>query len=92
MTTPARTALKRDIEGVRRVLNDDWNPLGVGGLPADEYDAYAWPVLRLLYEGADEMALVQHLVSIEEVYFKRSTSAATLAPVVSALRRLKLRE
>jgi hypothetical protein len=42
-----------DVEGrrlaaaIRRVLNEDWAPLGAG-LPEDEYDDYVWPLYRLV--------------------------------------------
>jgi hypothetical protein len=32
---------------IRRVLNEDWAPLG-GGMPEDEYDVYVWPLYRLV--------------------------------------------
>jgi len=32
---------------IRRVLNEDWAPLG-DGLPDDEYDDYVWPLFRLV--------------------------------------------
>jgi hypothetical protein len=32
---------------IRRVLNEDWAPLG-GGMPEDEYDDYIWPLYRLV--------------------------------------------
>ncbi len=32
---------------IRRVLNEDWAPLG-GGVPEDEYDDYVWPLYRLV--------------------------------------------
>jgi hypothetical protein len=32
---------------IRRVLNEDWAPLGAG-CPEDEYDDYVWPLYRLV--------------------------------------------
>lgn len=32
---------------IRRVLNEDWAPLG-GDLPEDEYDDFVWPLYRLV--------------------------------------------
>ncbi|MGF1447367.1 MAG: hypothetical protein ACFBRM_14375 [Pikeienuella sp.] len=36
---------------VRRVFREEWNPIGIAGLPYSEYDAYAPPVAHLLAAG-----------------------------------------
>ncbi len=38
---------RRLAAAIRRVLNEDWAPLG-GGAPEDEYDDYIWPLYRLV--------------------------------------------
>ena len=83
-----RAALKQDFYAVREVLRTDWNPVGVHGLPEDEYDSYVWPIVRLLREGADEAALTKHLHEVELLYFNRDTSEAKLKPVAQRLRGL----
>lgn len=45
---------------VRKVLWEDWDPIGCG-VPEDEYDDYVWPVVQLLREGAGRDALAGYL-------------------------------
>ena len=85
MKRPPRTALNSAFLRVRRVLYEIWNPVGASGLPADEYDSYVWPILRLLREGADAESLTDHLIGVEKHWFSRSSEGAQLAPVVAAL-------
>lgn len=85
-----RAARKQDFYAVRDVLRTVWNPVGVSGLPDDEYDSYAWPIVRLLLEGADETDLARHLHETELRYFGRDTSEAKLKPIVKALLRLRI--
>lgn len=83
-----RAALKQDFFAVRYVLNECWNPIGADGLPEDEYDSYAWQVVRLLHEGADDTTLAANLIALERDYFARNIDAPQLAPVIKALRAL----
>lgn len=46
---------------IRRILWEDWDPIGCG-VPEDEYDDYVWPVYRLLYDGADRAAIREYLL------------------------------
>jgi hypothetical protein len=85
MTRPARTELKQDFLAVRAVLRTVWNPLGIEGLPEDEYDSYVWPVVGLLREGIDEEGLAWHLREVEVFYFSRAADGAHLRRVASAL-------
>lgn len=82
----ARAQLRREFEAVRLVLLEVWNPVGAHGLPRDEYDAYAWPIVRLLREGASDEALLTYLHATERAYFGRQVDVAQLAPVIAALR------
>ncbi|HVK79367.1 MAG TPA: hypothetical protein VM915_02035 [Verrucomicrobiae bacterium] len=86
--TSDRAALKQDFFAVRDVLTEVWNPVGVGGLPADEYDSYVWPIVRLLRENPDDATLAAHLITLERDYFARNIEAPQLAPVIKALRAL----
>lgn len=45
---------------MRKILWEDWDPIGCG-VPADEYDDYVWPVVKLLQEGAGLAGLVAYL-------------------------------
>jgi hypothetical protein len=85
MSGSHRAALKQDFYAVREVLRTGWNPVGVDGLPDDEYDPYVWPIVRLLKEGADETALAEHLHEVELFYFGRETAVARLLPAARAL-------
>jgi hypothetical protein len=38
---------RRIAAAIRRVLNEDWDPLGAGA-PPDEYDEFVWPIYRLV--------------------------------------------
>jgi hypothetical protein len=83
-----RIAFKREFAAVRRVLMEDWNPVGVGCLPEDEYDAYVWPILSLLRAGADREALMGRLQQIELQWFGRVANDADLALVLDKLQAL----
>ena len=45
---------------VQAILHADWDPIGCG-VPLDEYDSFAWPVVRMLGESAGREALTRHL-------------------------------
>lgn len=85
MSASRRAALKQDFYAVREVLRTAWNPIGAEGLPDDEYDSYAWQVVRLLREAADETTLAQRLHEVELFYFERDTETVLLLPVARAL-------
>lgn len=60
--------MSADFRGVRKILWEDWDPIGCG-VPADEYDDYVGPVLRLLIEKAPPERLAAYL---------RETAAETI--------------
>ncbi len=62
-----------DFRSVRKILWEDWDPIGCG-VPADEYDDYAPQVIRLLLEGKSRAAVVDYL---------RFTAAETIQCPVS---------
>jgi hypothetical protein len=39
--------MRTRFEQVRAILHADWDPIG-SGMPLDEYDSYAWPLVKLL--------------------------------------------
>ena len=45
---------------VQLILHRDWDPIGCG-VPLDEYDSYAWPVLRLLMAKAPRAEIEAYL-------------------------------
>jgi hypothetical protein len=85
-----RSERKQDFYAVRQVLRTVWNPIGVDGLPEDEYDSYVWPIVGLLRDGADEETLAQHLREVEQFYFSRDTAVKKLLPVAASLTALGL--
>jgi len=54
--------------GVRRLLMDEWDPIGVQGIPeaANEYDSYVGVVGRMLHEGATAGEIEKYLTGIRE--------------------------
>ncbi len=61
-----RDAKAAQIQGsIRRVLYEDWNPIGVGSLPPDEHDRYIAPVYRILAGTRSEQELIECLCRIE---------------------------
>ncbi len=53
-------AWKADAAAIRKILHQDWDPIGCG-VPEDEYDSYLWPVLRLLDGGASREGIADYL-------------------------------
>jgi hypothetical protein len=53
--------------GIRQLLMEEWDPLGVRGFPdaRDEYDSYVPPIGRLLREGAGATDVAEYLTNIE---------------------------
>ena len=57
---------KRGGAGVRKLLMERWDPIGVGDMPeaADEYDSYVGTVGRMLREGATPEELSAYLTQV----------------------------
>ena len=95
MPSTTREAAARRIQRViRRVLLEDWDPIGVREVPEaqDEYDSYVGGVYRLLAEGASARILAEHLYAIEtDRMGKRTATAAHLLPVAVKLCSLNVR-
>jgi hypothetical protein len=90
VSRPSRTELQEDFAGVRRVLMEVWNPLGAGGWPADEYDSYVWPIVRLLRGAASDEKLHAHLAEVERHYFGQDIAPDHAHAVITALRALSI--
>jgi hypothetical protein len=67
---------RRGGAGIRRVLMEEWDPIGVKGIPeaADEYDSYAGGVARMLREAATRDELAAYLTEIREKHMGFGTS------------------
>lgn len=52
--------MSADFRSVRKILWEDWDPIGCG-VPQDEYDDYVPAVLRILLEHKGRTALVDYL-------------------------------
>lgn len=55
-------------KGLRRVLLDDWDPIGGSDTPdaMGEYDSYLGPVARILREGGTEADVYRYLSAVRE--------------------------
>ena len=62
---------RRGATGVRRLLMEGWDPIGVAEIPeaADEYDTYVGAVGRMLREGrsADEIHAYLTFVRVDRI-------------------------
>ena len=65
--------MNADFRSIRKILWEDWDPIGCG-VPQDEYDDYVGPVLRLLVENGSAVDVANYL---------RVTAAETIACPVS---------
>lgn len=54
---------------VRKILFQEWNPIGFPDLPRDEYDSYIPEIVKKLSEGCEETALAEHLRDTWVYYF-----------------------
>ena len=59
--------VKHDYAAIRRVLLFNWDPIGVHNIAGaqDEYDAYIYPVYRLLLSNATDEEVTEYLKGIE---------------------------
>lgn len=73
--TAANDRARAGFEKVRAILHADWDPIGCG-VPRDEYDSYAWPVLTLLQRKADRSEI--------EAYLRWAADEAMSSPVPHA--------
>ena len=54
---------------LRRILRQDWDPIGVPGLPDDEYNRYADAAyVMLIYDQADARSIADYLYETATVY------------------------
>ena len=69
---------------VRKVLWEDWDPIGCG-VPQDEYDDYVGPTLRLLVEKAPAADIAAYLRETAAVTIGCPVDDGRLARVVDKL-------
>jgi hypothetical protein len=64
---PARKSTADVYREVRRILWEEWDPIGVRqhGGPDDEYDSYAATLSRFVLDGSDEHRIAEHLTRLE---------------------------
>jgi hypothetical protein len=77
-----------DFRSVRKILWEDWDPIGCG-VPPDEYDDYAPQVIRLLLEGESRAAVVDYLRFTAAETIQCPVSEEKLALVADKLMALK---
>ena len=78
---------KRGGAGVRKLLMERWDPIGVGDMPdaADEYDSYVGTVGRMLREGATSEGLSAYLTRVRTEWMGLDHPASPVRePEVSA--------
>ena len=72
MTRPEAKRAIAAFDQVRAILHGEWDPIGCG-VPLDEYDSYAWPVLDLLQKKASRAEV--------EAYLRWAADEAMSSPV-----------
>lgn len=72
MSHPDLKQAKAAFDRVRAILHGEWDPIGAG-VPLDEYDSYAWPVLALLQRQAKREEV--------ETYLRWAADEAMSSPV-----------
>ena len=73
MSKPGRL-VRTNFEQVQAILHADWDPIGCG-VPLDEYDSFAWPVVKLLHSSAPREEIERYL---------RGAAALIMSPVPEA--------
>lgn len=72
MTRPEAKRATAAFGQVQAILHGEWDPIGCG-VPLDEYDSYAWPVLDLLKKKAGRAEV--------EAYLRWAADEAMSSPV-----------
>lgn len=85
----SRAEIKRVASEIRRVLNEDWDPIG-GGTPADEYDDFVWHVFGQLIDGAPAEQIARYLQFSADESMKCPLPAERTAAVVVKLMAIDL--
>lgn len=89
MTATDRRAVKAAFEQVQTILHRDWDPIGCG-VPLDEYDSYAWSVLKLLQQRAPQSDIKSYLRSAAADGMSSPVPEPRLQAVVDSLLTLEI--
>lgn len=88
----SRHELKRAraaFDQVRAILHGEWDPIGCG-VPIDEYDSYAWPVLAMLQRKADRGEVEAYLRWAADEAMQSPVPPVRLASVLDRLMTLEV--
>ena len=80
--------VRTSFEQVQAILHAERDP--IGGVPLDEYDSYAWPVLKLLMARAPHEEIATYLRHTANETIGCPVPEERLARVVEQLLRLPL--
>lgn len=75
--------IRTSFQQVQAILHRDWDP--IGGVPLDEYDSYAWPVLKLLMRDAPREEIATYLRNVADITISCPVPEERLAQVVDSL-------
>lgn len=89
MSRPELKRAKAAFDQVRAILHGEWDPVGCG-VPVDEYDSYAWPVLAMLQRKADRGEVEAYLRWAADEAMQSPVSEERLALVLSRLMALDI--
>lgn len=84
MIEQERKHAKAAFDQVRAILHGEWDPIGAG-VPADEYDSYAWPVLAMLQRKADRTDVETYLLWAADEAMHSPVPDTRLASVLDRL-------
>lgn len=90
MSSRGRKA-KKIQESIRRILFDDWDPLGLNGIaPGDEYDSFIGSIYHLLAQDASEREIIDRLYQHETKDMGLTGNRERLEPIAQKLKSLKV--
>lgn len=84
MTPADPKAVRTSFERVQEILHRDWDPIGCGA-PLDEYDRFAWSVLKLLQRQASREEVQTYLRLAADQAMQSPVREEMLAAVVDRL-------
>jgi len=84
MNQPEAKRARAAFDDVRAILHAEWDPIGCG-VPLDEYDSYAWPVLAMLQRNADRSEVETYLRWAADEAMSSPVPAKRLASVLDRL-------
>jgi hypothetical protein len=90
-----RADFRARFPAIRRVLLEEWDPIGVRGEPAaqSEYDGYALALYGLLARGATDDDLAEYLAEMTMFWMDLGADTRdSLGTVIHALRRIGVSE